>query len=322
MSLASVPAQEPQLIVRVGDTTVCGAQQNVPISVFLSNLSDTVAGFNVWLQLDRPDVMVFQTVIDTVIDTTYWRCTEWDGPDCIDSMIVSPLGEWDFFHVDTNEILIGNVDTEGTLIADWEYVDSRSLSGMGTDLNVVALANLFPPPTTAPIAPQEDGLLIKLLVDTYDLPDSATVKTMIQSSFLSHFSFSRPDGSLIGVVYQGFLDTNYFVCTQWSGETCLNWIQVSMPPADSIEIVADSMLVLDTTYVEVIDGSLTWLPMPAYGDIDGSGAWDIADLVYLVDWFFTGGPPPQCPLAADCNGDGEVDISDLVCWVEIIFPSR
>ncbi len=46
---------------------------------------------------------------------------------------------------------------------------------------------------------------------------------------------------------------------------------------------------------------------PCAGDLDGSGAIDVVDLVQLiVSW----GPCPGCP--ADVTGDGTVDVSDLV----------
>ena len=58
---------------------------------------------------------------------------------------------------------------------------------------------------------------------------------------------------------------------------------------------------------------------PVCGDMDFSGSIDIADLVYLVDFMFSGGPPLPFPPTADCDGDGQIDISDLVCWVDCWF---
>lgn len=55
------------------------------------------------------------------------------------------------------------------------------------------------------------------------------------------------------------------------------------------------------------------------GDADGSGAVDIDDVVYLIAYIFSGGPPPE-PLAsgdADCSGD--VDIDDVVYLIAYIF---
>ncbi len=57
------------------------------------------------------------------------------------------------------------------------------------------------------------------------------------------------------------------------------------------------------------------------GDINSDEAGpDISDLVYLVDWMFTGGPQPLILEAADVDGSGgEVDISDLVYLVDFMF---
>ncbi|MDH3889548.1 MAG: hypothetical protein OEV49_00565 [candidate division Zixibacteria bacterium] len=57
------------------------------------------------------------------------------------------------------------------------------------------------------------------------------------------------------------------------------------------------------------------------GDIncDGFLGIDISDLVYLVDYMFTGGPQPCCFEDVDVNCDGSIDISDLVYVVDYMF---
>lgn len=55
------------------------------------------------------------------------------------------------------------------------------------------------------------------------------------------------------------------------------------------------------------------------GDMNNSGGLDISDLVYLVDYMFTGGPAPLCPQASDINASGALDISDLVYLVDYMF---
>jgi len=56
------------------------------------------------------------------------------------------------------------------------------------------------------------------------------------------------------------------------------------------------------------------------GDIDGSGSGpDIGDLVYLVDFMFSGGPPPPVIEAANVDGEGGIDIADLVYLVDFMF---
>ena len=46
---------------------------------------------------------------------------------------------------------------------------------------------------------------------------------------------------------------------------------------------------------------------------------DISDLVFLVDYMFTGGPAPECMDAADVDAGGGLDIADLVCLVDYMF---
>lgn len=60
----------------------------------------------------------------------------------------------------------------------------------------------------------------------------------------------------------------------------------------------------------------------ARGDVDhsdGGTPIDIADLVYLVDYMFNGGPEPPCLQEADIDAGGGVDISDLVYLVDFMF---
>jgi hypothetical protein len=54
-------------------------------------------------------------------------------------------------------------------------------------------------------------------------------------------------------------------------------------------------------------------------DNDPTGAVDITDLIYLVEYSFSFGPAPICPAEADVDGSGEVDISDVIYLVEYMF---
>jgi len=53
------------LEVIVEDVTTFPGEQNVVIPIYMKNYHDSVAGFNMWLILDRPDIMEFQIVLDT-----------------------------------------------------------------------------------------------------------------------------------------------------------------------------------------------------------------------------------------------------------------
>jgi hypothetical protein len=57
------------------------------------------------------------------------------------------------------------------------------------------------------------------------------------------------------------------------------------------------------------------------GDINGDATGpNIADLVFLVNYMFSGGPEPDCMEEADINGNGAgPDVSDLVYLVTHMF---
>jgi hypothetical protein len=55
------------------------------------------------------------------------------------------------------------------------------------------------------------------------------------------------------------------------------------------------------------------------GDANGDGTIDIADVVYLINYLFADGPPPDPPAAGDATCDGEVNIADAVYLINYLF---
>ena len=280
LSIAGIaPAQDPVLEVRVMDTTAESGSQSVSIPIYMKNFADTVAGFALWLQLDRADLMSFHLEVDTV----------------------------------------------NTLISGWEYVESRYGSSEPHNLRIVGLANWPAPPVTPSIAPQSGPLpLVRIRADIANILDTTTDRT-VQMAFnlmLENFTFSDPNGQVIGTVRDSVLDTAYYACRQWEGNTCLEWELVEGPlePFDSMFVYWDYFSYYDWDRILVHNGSLTVTGGYVCADLDdNSFPADISDLVFLVDYMFLGGPPPSPLQAADCDGDGQIDISDLVYLVEFMF---
>lgn len=54
-------------------------------------------------------------------------------------------------------------------------------------------------------------------------------------------------------------------------------------------------------------------------DWDVGGSTDVADLTFLVDYLFNGGPAPPCAGEADLNGDSGTDVADLTYLVDYLF---
>ncbi len=56
------------------------------------------------------------------------------------------------------------------------------------------------------------------------------------------------------------------------------------------------------------------------GDVDNDGLGpNVADLTYLVDYVFKGGPPPPVFSAGDVDGSGEINVADLTYLVDYVF---
>lgn len=55
------------------------------------------------------------------------------------------------------------------------------------------------------------------------------------------------------------------------------------------------------------------------GDANGDETINIADAVYIIDYVFRGGPPPDPLCVGDANGDGSVNVADAVHLINYIF---
>jgi photosystem II stability/assembly factor-like uncharacterized protein len=55
------------------------------------------------------------------------------------------------------------------------------------------------------------------------------------------------------------------------------------------------------------------------GDVNGNGAVEPGDVVYLINYLFRNGPLPDPPQAGDCNCDGSVEPGDVVYLINYLF---
>jgi len=104
----------------------------------------------------------------------------------------------------------------------------------------------------------------------------------------------------------------------------LDWQQVSLPPADSTEIVDEIIISVDTSKIWLTDGSLTVISdtLQCCGNINSLGPCepDITDLIYMVNFMFNGGDEPDPMWVADLNcSDLMPDIADLIFLVDFMF---
>lgn len=273
-------SEPPDMVLRVtiDSTTAFPGESPVYIDVYMDNPFDTVVGFTLLINLDRTDLIEFLPFTgDTIIDTTVWHyCGEWSGDTCLYWVDTTIIETW---------VSSGAVDTTGTLISGWNLVTSRSPSGTNHDLKVTGIANTFGG-TLPGIAPQEGGLLLRLMARAYhEVPDSTaglTARLLIIDN-PSETSFSDQLGYIIGLQSEPY--PHY-----------------------------------DTATVSFIDGTVQVVSIRP-GDANGDDFINIGDAVFLVKFVFTSGPAPEPEFRGDANFDGEVNIGDAVYLINYIFKS-
>ena len=55
------------------------------------------------------------------------------------------------------------------------------------------------------------------------------------------------------------------------------------------------------------------------GDVNGDGFLTLVDIIYLVQYFFAGGPPPTPPQVGDVNCDGKCAVGDLIYLINYLW---
>ncbi len=331
------------LVVQVGDTTASPGEQNSVISIYMTNWADTIAGYELWLVLNRPDLIEFQTSWDTLYDSSYWRCTLWVQQDVVcdedgwmeitDSVLMDTLGVVvpDSIGVNITEAFVGNHDASGTLCQNWQYIRSSSIGDFGNNLKIVAQANTLVPPYTPGIGYPQLGEtpVIKVLADVFDIPDwweDRTVQINIQADNLDNFSVSDEDGNAIGVITDTIFDSTCWTCTYWvDPESTICWEYASVG-CDSIGVSIDSVWCcdtgltghLDTSVVHVFSGELRVLN-GVCGDANGDEVVNIFDITRIISWLYLQGPPPVDLNMCDVNSDGTVNIFDITYIISFLY---
>lgn len=66
-------------------------------------------------------------------------------------------------------------------------------------------------------------------------------------------------------------------------------------------------------------GLVSFNPGILHGDVNLDGQLSVADVVYLINYLFKGGPAPELPIIADINRDGNITVSDAVYMINYLF---
>lgn len=92
----------------------------------------------------------------------------------------------------------------------------------------------------------------------------------------------------------------------------------------TIEVIAENIAMdghIETYYTVDQDFALVATTIPSYicGDCNGDGVIDLGDVVYLINYVFRNGDPPNPIEAGDCNCDTVVDLGDVVYLINYLY---
>lgn len=272
-------SQGTHIQLRVDSVITFPGQQNVEIPVYLVTDIEDIAAFDLWFNLEQPDIMEFEPVENEMIIT--------------EGTLLESLN-WDHF----SQSIAGN-GYDLRIIADgFDYPNPPALLGaLSGDIPLFKMS-----------------VDVYNVADT--ITDS-TVYVHVIDDMLDHFNFVDPLGNSIGITTTEVEDTSYFQCLDWVDDECLWWEQVtSGMPYDSIEI--DTILHGEKIpgFFEVTDGSLTVL---LCGDINVDKTVNILDIIAFIEYKLGGGDDPTFLEVTDVNHDGAINILDIVALIEYKF---
>jgi hypothetical protein len=284
-ALSAAPAAaDPVLSIRIIDTLEITDSASVWVDVFITNTADSVAGFEMTIMLDRPDLVEF-----------------------FDNGGVPAI--------DTAGALISGWGLVSTSFFGGPF---------GLRIVAMATSYPHPPvQSLAPRTDPGLLFRMKMGIFPYvpgTLPEREVILMILEN--ISMTSFADENGDLIGVAYEYDTAFHYWHCLEWQGEDCLSWEEVFTPEeADSTSYDVKPMVMFDSTLSHYENGTVRVAPLchGVCGDANGDGIVNVGDAVFIINYVFRGGPWPGEDKCADPNNDYVINVGDAIFLVNFIF---
>ncbi len=132
-----------------------------------------------------------------------------------------------------------------------------------------------------------------------------------------------PVGPGRAYVYSGW--TGNLLC-MFEGETDMDQFGFSVSGAGNVDNEFYDDLIVGAPYNEVggpyAGRAYVYTCGPNLllcGDCTGDGVVDLGDVIYLINYLYRGGPPPDPLCIGDVNCDGEVDLGDVIYLINYLY---
>jgi len=147
------------------------------------------------------------------------------------------------------------------------------------------------------------------------ISDNSSVGVSVHEQSISHFQVNCSDvyknlqGDYFGIPDQtgvnGNISTDPMFCDSSSGDYHINAISPCAPDYNSCGILMGTLDIGCYDYI--------------CGDVNSDGFANVSDVVYVVNFAFSGGAPPVIYASGDVNCDGLVNSGDAVDILNYVF---
>ncbi|MCK4856404.1 MAG: dockerin type I repeat-containing protein, partial [candidate division Zixibacteria bacterium] len=238
----------------------------------------------------------------------------------------------------------------GMMVPFCEGIPACYLPAGGNQITLGCPVQMMPPypdSVAVPIYITNDTTLVALSLGFHYNSDDVVIRSLdtagsvlpenwhIELSYPADTSYFWPvpdSNQVIIVAFAGISESFHYLEAQTGGLLTTIWLQI-VPDAPAQEIDLDTTFIVPAgEFLFAVKGG--GAIRPAYsdcnsadiilaalvcGDADGNGMVNVADVVYLIDYIFAGGPAPNPLLAGDVDCNAMVNIADVVYLINYIF---
>lgn len=285
LNSSTVFSQIYDLELAVGNVTAVKAETNVEIPIFLKNYVDTIAGFQIWIQNDRPDLMEYNLTFDTTgCLTSGWHVAtnSLSGinqdilitatRDIVESNFIYPQSSDTpllKIYVDVYDIPESLYNETVNLIIQYEFVDHFSFS-------------------------DQYGNLVGMTYQYYEDTTWYQCTAWAGEVCLNYEIISGPPADSFFVYFDSSLVVDLSTVLLTNGSLTV----LGQEPFICGDVNADGTYnISDITYLVayLFSGGPGPIPLES-ADCNGDGIIGISDLTCFICYMFSGCPPPTCGL--------------------------
>lgn len=221
------------------------------------------------------------------------------------------------FRIRYNDSLLSFLSVEqDTGLNNWEYFQSSHNDSLNTVriFSIADAGSLFIQPDSSDLHPKGSIARYRFFVSPNWLADSGRVLFDFLWPLCGSNAVSNSVGDTLIIVRRIYNENSQLI---WDETDNVAFPEQNRPLGLG---VSDTCLAAESKIAMKVDfyfGEATNYYI--CGDADGGGTVSVTDAVWIINYIFSGGPPPNPLEAGDVDCSGQVSVSDAVAIINYIF---